>query len=190
MSKISRSIILSREGGRVVVKLLWMPLLILALAVPCVYAAEPADGDEEETPAEEAEPVVEEKPMTQGEFAVAIVRMLGLDNELPPGATEVDYVEYLRGKGIGPLPNLTWDASAELTNDVIAVVVVQVVGLTWAVEDPTNVEHYRRVLEEHDLILTSVRDVLSEIEVVNPLVYIWPGLAGSYRDNVTSVRGR
>jgi hypothetical protein len=166
-----------------VLKLLWMPLLILVLVVPCAYAAEPADGDEEE-------PVVEEKPMTQGEFAIAIVRMLGLENELGPDATELDYIEYLRGKGIGPLPDLRWDASAEVTNEVIAVVVIQAVGLTWAVEDPTKPEHYVRALEEHGLILTNVRDVLSEIEVINPLVYIWPGLAGTFRDNPTSIRGR
>ena len=170
------------------VRFLWVPLMLMALAVPYVYAAEPA-GDEEETAAEEAEPVVEEKPMTQGEFAIAIVRMLGLDSELPPDAIELDYAEFLRARGIGPLPDLEWDVTAEVTNDVVAVVVTLALGLGDLVEDRTKAEHYARVLEERGLILTNVRDVLSEVEVVNPLVYIWPGL-GPYDDTVTPVRGR
>lgn len=171
------------------VKFLWMPLLIVALALSYVYAAEPA-GNEEETSADETEPVVEEKPMTQGELAVAIVRMLGLENELPPDATELDYAELLRGRGVGPLPDLVWDVKAVATNEVVAVVVVQVTGLSYLVEDKKNPDHYARVLEERGLILTNVRDVLSEIEVVNPLVQIWPGAAEPYEDNVTTVRGR
>jgi hypothetical protein len=172
-----------------VVRFLWVPLLLVALAVPCVYAAEPADG-EGGTAADGTEPVVEEKPMTQGEFAVAIVRMLGLETELPPDATELDYAEFLRARGIGPLPDMEWDVTAEVTNDIVAVVVVQALGLLNLVEDRTKPEFYARVLEERGLILTNVRDVLSEIMVVNPLVYIWPGAAGTYWDNVTSVRGR
>jgi hypothetical protein len=172
-----------------VVRFLWVPLMLVALAVPYVYAAEPAD-DEGATGTEEAEPVVEEKPMTQGEFAIAIVRMLGLNSELPPDATELDYAEFLRARGIGPLPDLEWDVTAEVTNDIVAVVVIQALGLVDLVEDRKKPEHYARVLEERGLILTNVRDVLSEIEVVNPLVYIWPGMAGPYEDNLSSVRGR
>ncbi len=163
-------------------------LLLLVLAVPYVFAAEPAEA-EGETPAEDAEPVVEEKPMTQAELAVAIVRMLGLENELPPGATELDYIDFLRGRGVQPLP--TWNPHEEVTKEVLAVVVVQVLGLLSEVADKENVNDYVTVLEEHDLILTSVRDVLSEIEVINPLVQIIRGTSlDGYEDNLSSIRGR
>jgi len=80
-----------------------------------------------------------------------------------------------------------WAIDEEVTKEVIAVVVVQVLGLVWEVEDRDSPDDYVAVLEARDLILTNVRDVLSEVEVINPVVHI--PLAGLYQDNLSATRG-
>jgi hypothetical protein len=175
-------------------------LSLLVLTIPRALAAEPANG--EATPPEggqgEAPPVVEEKPMTQGDLAVAIVRMLGLESEidanigakatllLNPDIAKQVYANFLASRGIHPLGG--WKINEPVTKEVLAVVVVQVLGLLAEVEHPDNPDDYIAVLEAHDIILTSVRDVLSEIEVINPVVQI-PGVAGLYFENLSAIRG-
>jgi hypothetical protein len=166
-------------------------LSLLVLAAPRAFAGEPANG--EGTP-----PVVQEKPMTQGELAVAIVRMLGLDSEidenmgakatllLNPTVAQQVYADFLASRGIRPLEG--WKINEPVTKEVLAVVVVQVLGLLGEVENRDNPDDYIAVLEAHDIVLTSVRDVLSEIDVINPVVQI-PGLAGLYSENLTPTRG-
>jgi len=169
-----------------------MVLLFLVFAVPCAYAAEPAaDGDEA------GKPVVKEKPMTQAELAAVIIRMLGIESEIDqnagaktallmrPNNFKMVYIDFMRSRGIQPLGG--WKPNEEVTKEVLAVVVVQVLGLLSEVEDPEDPDDYVAVLEEHDLILTNVRDVLSEIEVIN-LVQIIPG-SSPYDDNLSAVRG-
>ena len=77
-----------------------------------------------------------------------------------------------------------------MTLEVLAVVVTQALGLIGEVENPDNWEDYAAVLEARDLELTSVRDVLSEIEIVNPVVIILRGTSMSYGNNLSPVRGR
>ncbi len=134
--------------------------------------------------------VVEEKKKTQGDLAQEIVRMLGLDSELPPDATELDYIGFLRDRGVRPLPD--WRPDEEANEEVLAVVIVQVLGWLSEVEDPTNPDDYIALLEERGLILTSVRGMLGDIEVVNLLVQTTHGtsLGGLYEDNLSSIRGR
>jgi hypothetical protein len=188
-------------------------LLILALAAAQGYAAEPTEPAEgEEGPAVdgenagdeaegEAEPVVEEEPMTQGELAVAIVRMLGLESEidanmgaksmfaLRPELNVRVYTNFLASRGVHPLP--AWDPDAPVTIDVLAVVVVQVLGLIREVDNLEDPVAYRRVLEAHDLIVASIRDVLSEVEVINTVQIIrGSSLGGLYHRNLTPVAGQ
>ena len=169
---------------------MWIGLLSLFLVVPA-YAAEPGENEEE------AEPVVEETPMTQGELAVAIVIMLGLESEidnhagakatllLRPNGSELIHADFLSGRGVRPLEG--WEINEEVTNEVLAVVVVQVLGLVWDVGNRDDPDDYIAVLEARDLILTSVRDVLSELEAINPVVHI--PLAGLYQNNLSAIRG-
>ena len=184
-----------------VIKVLWLTLLAVALAVCHASAAEPAspgeaDGDEA---AGAAEPVVEEKPMTQGELAIIIVRMLGLEDEideaygaqartrLRPDAFPLVYCNFLAKRGVAPLKG--WLVDEEVTKEVLAVVVILVTGLFEEVEDPSREESYVAALEARGIELANVRDVLSEIEKRNLVVQIVPGRA-AYERNLSSVRGR
>ena len=186
-------------------------LLVFALALPGVYAAEPAgdEGDTDEsaegteTQGDEGEVVVEEKPMTQGELAITIVRMLGLASELDENigtrkltlrsdSVALAAIDLLRSRGVQPLASQGgWQADKEVTPEVLAVIVTQVLGLASLVENPDDPDAYVAVLEARGLILTNVRDVLSEIEVVNPVVQIIRGsLGGPYEDPLSPDRGR
>ena len=178
-------------------RLLCMFLLIMAFAVPAAMAAEAAPNGEG-TPANETQPVVQEKPMTQGELAIIIVRMLGLESEIDanvgakstlsvrPEVSPIVYVNFLRGMGIHPLPD--WDPNAEVTKEVLAVVLVQLLGLLGEVENRNLPDDYVAVLEARDIVLTNVREVLSEIEVINPVVQI--PIGGLFQDNLSTIRGR
>ena len=70
-------------------KPVWIAFLLVALALPYAGAAQAAEGDTDQTAdnrtgetGDETQTVVEEKPMTQAELAVIIVRMLGLSSEI------------------------------------------------------------------------------------------------------------
>jgi len=180
-----------------VLRLLFVLVLTAVLGTPAAMAAEPAEtGDG--TPADEGQPVVQEQPMTQAELAVIIVRMLGLESEIDanvgakstlsvrPEVSPMVYVEFLRRMGIHPLPD--WDPNAEVTKEALAVILVQVLGLLAEVEDRSDPNAYVTVLEERDLILTNVRDVLSEIEVINPVIQI--PIGGLFQENLSTTRGR
>jgi hypothetical protein len=186
-----------------VIRILWLTLLTVTLVACHASAAEPAGPEETngDEAAEAAEPVVEEKPMTQGELAIIIVRMLGLEDEideaygaqaglgLRPDTWMRVYSGFLAERGVAPFGG--WRVDEEVTKEVLAVVVVLITGLFAEVEDPTKEESYVAALEAHDIQLSSVRDVLSEIEKRNLVVQIVPGwLAGSYHRNLSSVRGR
>ena len=197
MRMISRPNIFAKRS-HIMAKSLWMCLLLLILAVPSAYAAEPGGG-EEEPPAEDAEPAVEEEPMTQAELAAVIIRMLGLASEVDENIgtdklsfrsdnSELAYTHACTVRGICPLGG--WKPKEKVTLEVVAVVVTQALGLLDKVENPDRWEDYAAVLEAFDLELTSVRDVLSEIEVVNPVVIILRGTSMSYGNNLSPVRGR
>lgn len=184
-------------------RLFCMVLLAAVLGIPAVIAAEPAETQEQPPPPTDGDgtaadqPVVEEQPMTQAELAVIIVRMLGLDSEIDqsvggkstfgvrPEVTPIVYIDFLRKMGIHPLPD--WDPNAEVTKEVLAVVLGQVLGLTGLVHNPADPNDWIAVLEEHDIVLTNIREVLSEIEVTNPVVQI--PLGGLYQDNLSTIRG-
>ena len=84
-----------------------------------------------------------------------------------------------------------WDPDAPVTLDVLSVVVVQVLGLTREVSNLDDAVAYRRVLEAHDLIVANIRDVLSEVEVINTVQIIrGSSLAGLYRDPLSPTSGQ
>lgn len=200
------------KGGRTVLRPVWTVLFVLALAfvLPGVYAAEPAEGEEDTsaeeneatTPEDEAAVVVEEKPMTQGELAIIIVRMLGLASEIDENIgtrkltlrsdnVALAAIDLLRSRGVQPMASQGgWQADKEVAPEVLAVVIVQVLGLLSEVEDPNDPSAYVAALEARGLILTNVREVLSEIEVVNPVVQIIRGSSLPFEDNLSPTRGR
>jgi hypothetical protein len=180
-----------------VLRLLSMVLLVTALAIPAAMAAEPVGNDGAATAPEE-QPVVQEKPMTQAELAVIIVRMLGLESEIDANIggkstfsfrsdiSPIVYIDFLRRMGIHPLPD--WDPNAEVTKEALAVVLIQLLGLVGEVQNRSLPSDYILVCETHDIILTNVRQVLSEIEVINPVVQI--PIGGLFQENLSTIRGR
>lgn len=188
------------------IRVLWLTLLAVALAACQASAAEPAtpgegtDGGTDGGTAETGQPVVEEKPMTQGELAIIIVRMLGLEDEideaygaqaglgLRPDTFALIYCNFLAQRGVHPLGG--WRPDEEVTKEVLAVVVIQITGLLGEVENLDDAASYVAALEARDIQLASVRDVLSEIEKRNLVVQIPGRLAGVYERNLSSVRGR
>jgi hypothetical protein len=184
-----------------VIRIFWLALLSIALVVfhaSMTLAAEDGETDGEGE-AEVVEPVVEEKPMTQGELAIIIVRMLGLESEIDeaygaqarlryrPDTPAIVYCNFLADHGVHPLKG--WFVDEEVTKEVLAVVVIQVTGLLAEVKNPADEESYVAALEARDIELSSVRDVLSEIEKRNLVVQIVPGRMGTYERNLSSVRG-
>jgi hypothetical protein len=120
--------------------------------------------------AEETKPEAKKATFTQGQLAVAIVRSLGLEEEIGNDQSFVAYTQFLAGRGICPIGG--WDINLEVSKDVLAVVVVQTLGLMSEVQDKTNVADYIRVLDDRDISIEDVRKVLSNIFVVNVLTDI------------------
>jgi len=120
--------------------------------------------------AEEAE----EQAFTQGQLAVAIVRSLGLENEVGFDQSEQGYATFLQARGIAPLikGEFMWDVNADVDREILAVIVVQALGLRSYVQDHLNIAHYVAVCEDRDISIEDVRKVLSNIFVVNVLVDI------------------
>ena len=56
--------------------------------------------------------------MTQGQFALWLVKVIGALENLPPAADEQDAIEFFERLGI--VPEGGWDRDAELTREVLA----------------------------------------------------------------------
>ncbi len=108
------------------------------------------------------------KPMTQGELAIIIVKALGEEDKVEASKGELAYIEYLKGKGIEPIPK--WRCDEEVTKSVLAVVIVQALGLAKEVENLKRVDCYINVLKERDISLEDVQKVLNNKQAVNKLV--------------------
>jgi hypothetical protein len=134
--------------------------------VSAVYCADDVKADAKK----------EKKAFTQGQLAVAIVRSLGLEEEIGFDQSPVAYAAFLAGRGISPLNG--WNVNLEVTKEDLAVVVVQTLGLMPEVQDKTNVADYIRVLDDRDISIEDVRKVLSNIFVVNVLVDVIGGTPG------------
>ena len=144
-------------------------LFAILCIVGFLFALPAFCAEEVETNSKEKEDV-----FTQGELAVAIVRSLGLENEIGFDRSKQAYMTFLQSRGIVPLIDgvYKWDPDAEVTKEVLAVVVVQTLGLRSEVQDTTNVGDYIRVLDDRDISIEDVRKVLSNIFVVNVLTEV------------------
>ncbi len=58
----------------------------------------------------------EKEAVTQGDFAVYLVRALGIEAELPMGAKQTDYLQILERQGIVPAAG-EYDVSKELSKE-------------------------------------------------------------------------
>ena len=57
-------------------------------------------------------------PMTQGEFAMLLVRVLGMEGSLPTAATVEDYCDLLSSLGLEPYDG--WNPDAPLTRGILS----------------------------------------------------------------------
>ncbi len=64
---------------------------------------------------------------TQGDFVDALIRALGLEDQLPLAATAMDKAELLKSFGYEPLDG--WDLEATLTRGTVAAVLGQILGI-------------------------------------------------------------
>ena len=55
----------------------------------------------------------QKKAMTQGEFAMWLVREVGAEGMLPPAATVLDYFDFLKRNGLEPCDG--WEEDEEIT---------------------------------------------------------------------------
>jgi len=126
------------------------------------------------------------KGKTQGELAADLVKMLGLEGEMGPNATGAEYANFLAGFGVGPLGG--WNPGGQVNDDVLAVLLVQILGLLPEVGNKGDVKDYLAVLREHNLVLGNVRAALNNMG--NVQIVDRSKLASLYSQNLSSVRGR
>lgn len=126
---------------------------------------------------------------TQGETAKTLAMMLGLEGEVEGDGSALDYINFWRGHGINPLGG--WDPNAETTDEVLAELLVQLLGLLGEVGDPTNPQDYVEVLDRLGLGLSNVRDVLNDLTLNGLFVQIvhTSPFAGLYDGNMSPARG-
>jgi len=105
--------------------------------------------------------------MTHLELAQAMVRALGLQQDVPATATPADYATYLTGKGIEPLRG--WIPDAEVNKEDLAVVTVLALGLAAEVEKADDAASYAAVLDERQISLPTVKDVISNVRVTSTM---------------------
>lgn len=97
----------------------WLPWLSrVSPSAPPAPAVAPAASEGAQRPAP--------RIVTEGEFAVDLVRTLGLEFLLPLGATQLDYVRVLEQQGIQPLRG--WDVRRTLTRDAFNEAIIRARG--------------------------------------------------------------
>jgi hypothetical protein len=128
--------------------------------------------------------------MTHLELAQAIVRALGLQQDVPATATPADYATYLRGKGIQPLRG--WIPDAEVNKDDLAVVAVLALGLSGEVEKADDPVSYAAVLDERQISLATVKDVISNVTVTSTVttLVLYSPITVLYETFLSPIEGR
>lgn len=128
--------------------------------------------------------------MTHLELAQAMVRALGLQQDLAATATPADYTSYLAGKGIAPLRG--WIPEAEVTKDDLAVVTVLALGLVEEVEQVEDAVSYMAVLDERQISLVTVKDVISNVTVASTVttLVLYSPITVLYETFLSPVEGR
>lgn len=130
-----------------------------------------------------------EKKTTQGELAKSIVKMLGLEGEMDPDATEDDYAAFLAAMGIGPPDG--WNLDDFVDEELLALILVQLLGLGGQLENPNDPLQCLALLKERGLLLTSLRELLGNTNRSFPMqTRGGTAASGLYQDNLSSVRGR
>ena len=76
---------------------------------------------------------IEDEPLTQEEFAVELVRLLAIEDLLPPAALPSDAVNLLERLGIAPLKG--WDNKAYLTQEDYLVIIGKAQGREGVVHE-------------------------------------------------------
>lgn len=92
----------------------WLSLILALIAVPVVGQDQPA-------------PETQEDNVTQGEFAILLVREIAGERDLPIAATMTDYIKFLQYLGLEPLGG--WEPDDELTTgDLVSLLKLEDMG--------------------------------------------------------------
>jgi len=124
---------------------------------------------------------------TQGELAKAVVQMLGLEGELDADATDEDYAAFLASIGFGPPGG--WNVGAWVDEELLAMLLIQLLGLEGELPNPNDPLQCIALLKEHGLLLTNVRDLLGNTDLLTQTRGD-TARAGLYQNNLSSTRGR
>ena len=82
--------------------------------------------------------------MTQGQFALWLVKAIGAQSKLSPAATEDDAINFLLGLGVYPEGN--WDKDAKISNEFLASLIGEEPGSSTFQELANKVKDYVRNL--------------------------------------------
>jgi len=124
---------------------------------------------------------------SQGELAKAVVKMLGLEGRMDPDATEEDYGAFLASMGVAPPGG--WSVHQFVDEELLAMILIQLLGLGSEMQNPNDPAQCVALLKERGLLLTSVRDLLRNTNLLTQTRgdTARPGL---YQNNLSSTRGR
>jgi hypothetical protein len=124
---------------------------------------------------------------TQGDLAKALVKMLGLEGQVDADAADEDYGAFLASMGVAPPGG--WHMRRFVDEELLAMILIQLLGLRKEVPDPGDPAQCIALLKERGLLLTNVRDLLGNSNLLTQTRddTARPGL---YQNNLSSTRGR
>ena len=102
--------------------------------------------------------------ITQGEFAMLLVRVLGMEGELPPAATVEDYCDLLSSLGMEPADG--WDADLPLTlGDISDILDIYIRG---AKGEQLTLEKVLKILEDWSAEMPAYVPEVVPVSTVSP----------------------
>lgn len=101
------------------------------------------------------------KLINQGEMAQMLVKVLGLYRYLPPDPTNADCFNVLMVNGISPFKG--WDASASVTREDLARVIILAMGQEKSVENPDDPQSWVAALQAMGVDIESVGQVVNQV---------------------------
>ncbi len=113
-----------------------------------------------------AEPAKSEasKPVTQGELAQMLVRVLGLYRYLPANPTDIECFAVLMVNEVSPVDG--WKPGTEVNREDLARVVVLAMGEGKNVENPDDPASWVAYLQSLGVPIEAVGETVSELEPV------------------------
>ncbi len=136
-------------------------MMVAAGAMLCASPASVFAADKK--PAKQASPVAEESgPITEGELAQWLVKVLGLSRFLPAAPTDFECIQILMQNNIAPKDGWNQDNTVTLGN--LARVVVLALGRQGEVENPENDESWVNYLKSEGIDFGSAGEAMDNLE--------------------------